>query len=65
MILGKYYFTKGYLTEFRTVCDSPDCERLLGSVEVGRLSGSDLDDVKTGWFAFGCHAKGYDLSIQD
>lgn len=43
---GKYYFTKDVLTEFRTVCDSSDCERLLGSVEVGRFSGSRLDDVK-------------------
>jgi len=43
---GKYYFTKDVLTEFRTVCDSSDCERLLGSVEIGRFSGSGLDDVK-------------------
>jgi hypothetical protein len=43
---GKYYFAKDVLTEFRTVCESSDCERILGNVEVGRLSGSGLDDVK-------------------
>ena len=43
---GKYYFTKHYLTEFRTVCDCPDCERLLGSVDVGTFTATPLDDVK-------------------
>jgi len=41
---GKFYFRESFITEYRAVCESNDCDSLLDNTEVGLLG--ELDDVK-------------------
>ena len=41
---GKFYFRENFMTEYRAVCESNDCDSLLDDIEVGLLG--HLDDVK-------------------